>query len=110
MATYASWTATEKADMADMLMVAIPLMIDMLDAAEKADSALSRWNGGLSVLTAALDVGETIPNPTGLQGSGPVDPTNLSNNIMSYVTTLSGLNTAGHLDNVIPVTGAQNIT
>ena len=107
--TYDSWTAQEKADMADMLMVVIPLMLDMLTAGNHGDSALSRWNSGLSTLVANLTPGEMIPNPTGLPGAGPVDPVNLANNIMAYVTTLAGMNSQAHIDNVVPVVGAQSV-
>lgn len=109
MATYASWTQQEKDDMADMLTIVAPMMIDMIRGGNNGDAALARWNGGLSTLVTNLDAGEEIPNPTGLSGGGPVTKENLQNNIMSYVTTLAGLNTQGHIDNVTPLTGAQNL-
>ena len=109
MVAYSSLTPQEQADIADMLVVVIPTSKAQLDIAGDADVALSRWNNGVSASVASLDPGEEIPNPTGLIGAGPVVKENLQNNIMAYITTLSGLNTQAHIDNITPIVGAQNV-
>ena len=72
-------------------------------------SAVSRWNAGVSAKVGTLGGGFNIPNPTDLAGTGDITKENLSNNLMAYATTVNGLGTAGHLDNILPLVGSVNV-
>ena len=71
-------------------------------------SALSRWNTDMSAKVGTLPALFEIPNPTDLAGTQPVTKENLINNLMAYVTTIDGLGTVSHLNNILPLVGSVN--
>ena len=71
--------------------------------------ALSRWNGGVSTKVGTLAALFAIPNPTDLSGTGDITKENITDNLMAYTTTINGLGTQAHLDNILPLVGSLNI-
>lgn len=105
-----SWSQDEIDDLAAMFTEIVALGDIHRQAKLHFSAALSRWNTGMSVKVASLDAGFSIPNPTDLAGTNPVTKESLTSNLMSYVTTVQGLGTQAHLDNILPLVGSVNIT
>ena len=114
-AAYDAWAAAnitdpqEREDLKSLLMLVAPISGEIYRLAQRCDVALSLWNTGVSSVVAALPAATAVPNPTDLAGTGPVVKENLANNLMAYLTTVGGLNTSGHLDNIRPAAGTENV-
>ena len=109
MATYASLSAAQKQQIADLLMIACPAQVEILRLARKLQPAVSAWNAGVSALIASLDNGASVPNPTNLAGAAALTKENIANNLMAYVVTAAGPSSQGHVDNMTPAAGSINL-
>ncbi len=109
MATYATLDPADQLRIDNLMLLVRPLQAEILRLAQKCEVAVSDWNSGASALVATLDAGDEIPNKTGLSGAREVTKENLANNLMAYVTTVSGLGTSGHIGNMLSAAGAVNI-
>lgn len=103
------WTQAEMDELRAMIQEVIGLRQIHLQAKANFAAAISRWNGGVSAKVATLTAAFAIPNPTDLAGTGDLVKENLANNIMSYVSTIQGLGTQAHLDNILPLVGSVNL-
>ncbi len=107
--TAESWTQQEMDDLRALITEIIELGNIHLKAKTTLSNAISRWNGGVSAKVGTLGAAFSIPNPTDLAGTGPIVKENLQSNLMAYVTTVQGLGTQAHLDNILPLVGSANV-
>ncbi len=107
--TAESWTQQEMDDLRAMINDIVALGDIHRQAKLVFASAVSRWNASVSAKVGTLVAGFSIPNPTDLAGTGDITKENLSNNLMAYATTVNGLGTSGHLDNILPLVGSVNL-
>jgi len=103
------WTQDEIDDLAALFNEIVALADIYKQANLHFAASVSRWNTGMSAKVATLEAGFLIPNPTGLAGTNPVSKENLEANLMAYATTIHGLGTQSHLDNILPLAGSVNI-
>lgn len=105
----AGWTQAEMDELRAMILEIVGLGQIHLQAKAQFAAAITRWNGGVSAKVASLGASFAIPNPTDLAGTSDLVKENLANNIMAYVSTIQGLGTQGHLDNILPLVGSVNL-
>ena len=104
-----SWTQQQADNLRALISELIVLRDIHITAKTVAAAAVSRWNAGLDADVTALAALFNIPNPTDLSGTDDIVRENLINNLMSYITTVNGLGTQAHLDNLLPLVGSMNI-
>ena len=103
------WSQAEMDELRAMVTEIVGLGQIHLQAKAQFAAAVSRWNGGVSAKVGSLAAAFAIPNPTDLAGTSDLVKENLVNNIMAYVSTVQGLGTQGHLDNILPLVGSVNV-
>jgi len=108
--TAEGWTQDEMDQLQALIGEIVALGDVHMQAKSTFASAVSRWNVDMSAKVATLPALYEIPNPTDLAGTQPITKENLSNNLMSYATTVDGLGTPAHLNNILPLVGSVNIS
>ena len=109
MATWDSLSQSDKDRVQAALQNIRPLSNEIYQLAQKCGPVISDWNGGTSAIIASLDALEEVPNATSLAGALPLAKENIADNLLSYITTVSGLATTAHRDNIVPAAGAVNV-
>jgi len=108
MATYASLTAAQQAQVQAAANNVRSFLIPLLNLARQAMPIQSDWNGGTSALVASLGAAEVIPNSSGLAGALGLTPGQLTT-LVSYVEALAAYGDQTHIDVMTPASGAQNL-
>jgi len=109
MGLYVDLAQADKDRIQTLLALVRPEAARLYKDAINTGAMVSEWNAGVSALITGLDVGELIPNTTGLAGAQAITKENLANNLMAYITSRSGFATTGHRDNIVPAAGAHNV-
>lgn len=116
MATWASLTPTEQADVQAFMGSLRAFAGDLAILANEGVAVGAAWNGGLSTIVGTLGADEVIPNASGLDGAQGVVPADVAN-MAGYLIDLSnpannvgggGYNTAFHRALMVKLAGITN--
>ncbi len=88
MATWASYSADQQAQVQDVVNNERSLSSLMSQVAILSAAIGAAWNGGTSTLVQNLGAGETIPNSSGYAGAQGVQPADVTN-FAGYAITFS---------------------